>query len=394
MAEHDYALIDQHALHAPSQACSSIRALAGYLAGPARTAKEKARAVYTWIAANIEYDDAVYFGRAAHDDGRPETTLKRRKGVCAGYSNLYQSLARAAGLEVATISGHGKGYSYRPGDTRLDTNHDWNALRIDGEWLLLDATWGAGFLGEDRRFEKAFDDFWFLTPPRFFIFSHFPEDEKWQLLPKPITKAVYSRAPHLRSGFFRFGITLASHQCAVIEAESEARIVLTSKAEVLVDSRLESPGYRQLVPLSFCQKEGGAFVVRTAFPSPGEYRLYIFAKKPGDGESSQAIIEYKIKALRGAGKPGYPEILQAFTDGEAELLEPFSGRLQRGTTSAFRLRVPGALGVAVVSGGAWTHLDGDSGLFKGKAFIKAGETIVYAKFEESPRYEGLLRYQA
>jgi transglutaminase/protease-like cytokinesis protein 3 len=191
MEQTDFRRIDDHALGTPHSVTHSINEFAAYLARPAANDTEKARALFRWIAANIEYDVQGYFNPASRSHQSLDDALKTRKGVCAAYSSLFQALADHMGLEAATISGHGKGYSYTPGEPTDGSNHDWNAVRLDGESRLIDCTWGAGHIDEWRRFQRAFDDFYFLTPPRLFVFTHFPEDPQWQLLPKPIDRSAY-----------------------------------------------------------------------------------------------------------------------------------------------------------------------------------------------------------
>ena len=55
----DYTAIDQHALHTPKSAERTIASLAAYLTRPARNDREKARAIFRWITANIAYDDVA-----------------------------------------------------------------------------------------------------------------------------------------------------------------------------------------------------------------------------------------------------------------------------------------------------------------------------------------------
>ena len=69
-------------------------------------------------------------------------------------------------------------------------SHAWNAVMLDGEWKLLDCTWGAGFVnGND--FHRSYSDFYFCADPKEFLTSHFPDDEKWQLVDRPISRADF-----------------------------------------------------------------------------------------------------------------------------------------------------------------------------------------------------------
>lgn len=53
-----------------------------------------------------------------------------------------------------------------------------------------------------------FDDFYFLTEPREFINSHFPDEENWQLLDTPISLEQFELIPLMTSAFYTLGLTL------------------------------------------------------------------------------------------------------------------------------------------------------------------------------------------
>lgn len=53
-----------------------------------------------------------------------------------------------------------------------------------------------------RRYE--YDDHYFLTDPREFIYEFFPLQEDWQLLKQPITLKDFEELPFVRSLFFRY----------------------------------------------------------------------------------------------------------------------------------------------------------------------------------------------
>jgi transglutaminase/protease-like cytokinesis protein 3 len=55
---------------------------------------------------------------------------------------------------VEKLDGFAKGFGYKIGEPLSTPNHAWNAVRIDGNWYLLDATWDAGVVGEkSNKFE-------------------------------------------------------------------------------------------------------------------------------------------------------------------------------------------------------------------------------------------------
>ena len=148
---YSYEEIDRHALNAPASAEASVESLAAYLIEPAKNDREKARAIFRWITENIDYNVEVFF-KGGTGATNSEDVLKSRKSVCYGYSDIFLSLAKEAGLEAVRISGYGKGYGYVPGKNFSGpANHAWNAVKINGSWYLMDSTWGAGYVSGDKK---------------------------------------------------------------------------------------------------------------------------------------------------------------------------------------------------------------------------------------------------
>lgn len=57
-------------------------------------------------------------------------------------------------------------------------------------------------------FPPRFDDFYFLTDPEDFINTHFPDEEKWQLLDTPIPLEEFERMVFKTSAFHTMGLKL------------------------------------------------------------------------------------------------------------------------------------------------------------------------------------------
>ncbi len=203
----EYAALDSFATNAPKEKAKNVKTLVHYLIQPARTDREKARVLFTWVATHISYN-AEGYNKKDYGDNSTEGTLQSGKSVCEGYGNLLKDLCSAAGLEAVKISGYAKGYGYTPGDTLKESDHAWNAIKLDGKWHLFDPTWAAGY-GENVNGEmKAvtrFDPYWFDVDPKAFIFTHLPEQEKWQLNSTTITLNQYQAMPQLMDNFFKLG---------------------------------------------------------------------------------------------------------------------------------------------------------------------------------------------
>ncbi len=198
----DYSSVDEHALAAPPQIERSLESLAGYLSENAHGDEEKARAIYRWVTDRVEYDAQAYLSGRIRDEG-PFSVLQRKRSVCSGYAKLFEALGRASGLEVATIRGHAKGYGYSSGSPLAE--HEWNAVRIDGSWRLVDATWGAGYMKEGRFF-REFSERFFLASPDELAFTHFPENPSWQS-GSHLTRREFESLPLPGPAFFNLGIS-------------------------------------------------------------------------------------------------------------------------------------------------------------------------------------------
>ena len=55
-----------------------------------------------------------------------------------------------------------------------------------------------------------YDDHYFLTDPKEFIYEFYPLQSEWQLLKNPITLAEFEELPFVRSLFFRYQLSFPS----------------------------------------------------------------------------------------------------------------------------------------------------------------------------------------
>jgi len=102
---------------------------------------QKVYLAYYWITSNTEYDLDGYYGRSIIETS-PTKFFQKRKTVCTGYSNLFIELLYSKDkADVVYINGYSKGLGYSP-LKNAEQNHAWNAVKINGEWCLVDTTWG------------------------------------------------------------------------------------------------------------------------------------------------------------------------------------------------------------------------------------------------------------
>ncbi len=203
-------LIDSAAMYAPALA-PDADSIAAYLRTACHTDMERARAAYTWVATHISYDANAY-NEGSIPDQSCSRILKRHVAVCQGYANVYKVLCNALGMEAVVIEGYAKAYSYREGQKfeGKKPGHAWNAVKVAGRWVLVDATWGSGFgqkVDGDLVNHKRLDTYWFDTDPYEFVFAHYPVDTQWLLVPGGLSIHQYEEMPRVRAAFFAFGFS-------------------------------------------------------------------------------------------------------------------------------------------------------------------------------------------
>ena len=170
------------------------------LSAPYEGEEEQVRAIFTWITHHIRYDkrqarrytpgqgEALRAGseaelerlEQARIEEKLDRMLRKRKGVCQDYTWLLQAMLKTIGIESAFVSGYSRTSPEQMGRTPRQPTHAWNAVRVNGDWQLLDLTWSTDM-------EEYGGNGFFLMPPAEFLKSHYPSEEKWQLVDSLIT---------------------------------------------------------------------------------------------------------------------------------------------------------------------------------------------------------------
>jgi len=197
----DDAALDEIARTVPAAQSRTMETLVVYFQSKSTGERDLARMIFTWITKEVAYDQNG-FNSGSYGDTSSNGVWKRRKSVCEGFAELYQRLCSMAGLDCRTIQGFAKGYGYKAGQKMRDTNHAWNAIRVNGRWALMDVTWAEGYAissGSGISSRKEFNPFWFDTDPAAFVFSHLPEDKsaEFQNLPNLLSMDEYFEMPYL-----------------------------------------------------------------------------------------------------------------------------------------------------------------------------------------------------
>ena len=380
----DYTALDLHALAAPPELIASPEALLKYLLQPATSDEDKARLLFRWVTNNIEYDIDSYKSGIATPASLAEV-LRTRKSMCGGYANLFAELARLAGLEVMSISGYVKGFSYQPGEPLGEVNHEWNAVRIDGQWRLIDSTWGAGSVDETGIYRRRFQPYYFLADPAQLGWTHWPAESKWRLLTQDVVGDEFAARVRPTPVFFMLGLHMPQEVRHTIPVTCHNwSLNLPLPESVLLTASLTQAGSLQEHATLVQRAEQGAKVL-VSLPGAGEYRLHLYGRKKSEaGDSFDLLLSYRLLAPSlPTNSARLPESYVTFQAHRGELLQPLSYHLPEQQVQHFSLRLADAVEVAVVSGdGQWFKLQREGDLFSGDVLV-SGATRVVGSFDES-----------
>lgn len=237
-----------------------------------------AKALHDYIADRVEYDLAALaaFPDVPRDAVEAEGTWRTRRGVCAGYADLFRVMAKAAGLEAAYVVGETRSES---GGVR-PIKHAWNAVKIRDGWYLLDVTWNAGSADSatgGKVFRKRYSTEYLFAPPEVFGLDHFPEEERWQLRADPLERAEFVRQPLLRPDFLAKGLELLSPVRPQVDTAGSLDVRIRNPRQL---SLIVTATRKGTAEETKCLVVSGVSSVATCtFGEPGAWSVAIFANE-------------------------------------------------------------------------------------------------------------------
>lgn len=275
----DYQEIDSYVLTLRGFPQQSYQELGQAVRRRARTDELTARGIYTWLIHNVEWqtsqvEEFMDSGgdRSVFTPNDADYVYQHGKGVCTGFSRLFAAIAQAAGLEAAVVPGYVKGaedfYQGLLGD---GPTHVWNTVKVDGQWRLVD-----GAMGQTQ----TDSDYYFFTDPDVLILSHFPEEQRWQLLDQPISRQQFEEGVSVYSGYVNYEIQRVFPDSKYLRARPNETlsVQITSSEDVWIEGAV-SAGADVLreIPV-YSSQEGRITTSSVTFSNPGQYNLMLFCR--------------------------------------------------------------------------------------------------------------------
>ncbi|MEO6638729.1 MAG: transglutaminase domain-containing protein [Ginsengibacter sp.] len=182
-SDNEYSITDRAMLGISTAEASSTDSIAAYIKNHFISEQHKVRAVYTWVANNIEYSTDSLHRVILNEDRYEKVSIafRRKKGVCENFAAIFNDICIKSGLNSFVVDGY----------TNMDRSgnkagHAWNAVSVNTKWYLYDATW-------DARFAAQAGTKYFQLSPQEFIQTHMPFDPLFQFLNYPLTYQEFNK---------------------------------------------------------------------------------------------------------------------------------------------------------------------------------------------------------
>ena len=108
----------------------------------------KVAAVHKYVISNVKYDYSKINALPSTYLPDINDTYQSNKGICYDFSSLMAGMLRSAGIPTKLIKG------YTPNATGY---HAWNEVLIDGEWVVIDASYDSQMKAAGKRYSMRKD---------------------------------------------------------------------------------------------------------------------------------------------------------------------------------------------------------------------------------------------
>ncbi|GFD80348.1 hypothetical protein KUL118_32100 [Tenacibaculum sp. KUL118] len=217
---------------------SKVERLAQQIASDFKTEEQQVQAAFYWLSYNIRYDlDAYYRPKnkrisfryrneqeklaklQAIKDDIVNQTLLTRKAVCEGYAQTFAKICSILQIENEVIKGYIRNSSNDIANPKINSNHAWNAVKLNGKWIYIDATWAAGVVNNNR-WQPLFNAYYYNIPKEKYFKTHFPEKTLWQLRVGRMRKKDFYNQPIYDASFLKSDLELISPLKGILDKKA------------------------------------------------------------------------------------------------------------------------------------------------------------------------------
>ena len=279
--------------------------------------EEKIRAIFVWIADNIEYSYDTYLDQKENRSERRiktrdseeraelileqreddlEKALKKRGGVETDFTFMFMKMCEAVGIEAGEIKGYLRRSERRIGQMPRRPDHLWNWAIVDGRKQFFDVYLAAGtFDKKTKEFTKDFDDNFFMVKPHVLILSHYPEDSTLQRLDPPMSQKDFASQPFKLRSYNTSKIVDFYPKNGVIPMDATDVEFKLKFAENEIPHRILTYERRKLSEQGFSQSDDGYWVLKYKIPENRPRQLKFVIKDSKLYEHEALIYTFAVE---------------------------------------------------------------------------------------------------
>ena len=171
--------------------------------------KDKARAIFYWIANNISWDlKAMKANENKKND--PVLVVQYRKATPLGYSLLVQEMCSLENIRCLSVDGYIKNFPEDINNKPDEINHSWNVVQLGQspeQWFYIDAAKASGYADKKMSvFTKYFTSEYFFAERALFNLDHYPNNGAWQLGGGPKNIKDFYGLPVISNAAYEYGL--------------------------------------------------------------------------------------------------------------------------------------------------------------------------------------------
>jgi hypothetical protein len=339
-----------------------VRQVAELINSSAKNDFEKIKKAHDIVALLVKYDAANFWAGSVPDQSY-SSVLRTRLAVCEGYSNTFKKFCDELKIQCEIVHGFGRGVGTSPlaGDTPNNSNHAWNIVTINGESYLVDCTWDSGFMdGKTAKQEYTTD--WLFLKPEHFLYTHYPENSKQQLLATPLTATQFSALPFFKPKLFELADNISINFQKINQVDNVLSFDYATKDGYWLNFTINDiKSGRQIQNRDFVQSDGTKSTAHITFPAAGQYGVNIFWWKTG-AKQGKGCGEFVVEASS-ASPVQYPTLYSSSAK-NLQIISPIEMPLKKGETYTFKIRVDNKKVVSIIYGRTFLPLTkGDDNTF-------------------------------
>ena len=411
LKEINYSNVDQIINSVPLRIHSTLEQLINFFLKKSKklSETEKAWLIYKWIATNIEYDFSGINNK--NYDVSEEATFNRGKSICEGYAKLFKKISDNLNLIVEIITGYSKGFNYEITDKFEESeSHAWNAVKIKEDWYFVETTWGAGYSEDHKNFIKRFTDYYFFTPPIQFVRGHFPNDKKWQLLPKNeiINQKKFMEFVDLKSYFYDFGFDYIDPDFTFNQVKEKGNVKIFFDDNEIDGNKLKVSGKLNFIKdkNNLQEIENSTLVIRNSkyfeinyiTNKKGKYKLQVFGAKKESEKLDEIFSIILITKKDSSLTLTYPKTYGLFEKSDIQIIQPITGILLDGDKMNFEFKSNNFsklyIGISNNDNNNFIEMEKQGNIFKEEDILIYGQSVkISTKKKGTNTYDTIIEYK-